>query len=53
MIYKIEIPQVVHDDIFEIVNYIFCFSFDFKITKSISDELYIKIASLNFMPNIF
>lgn len=53
MIYQIEIPNKVHNDIFELTDYIFKFSFDAVISKSISDMIYYAITSLRFMPYRF
>ncbi len=51
MFYKIEIPNIVHKDIFELIDYVFRFSFSSEITKKIYDNLYGAIFSLDFMPN--
>ncbi len=51
MFYKIVIRDVVHEDIYELSEYIFRFSFSKEISKKIYDDLYTNIFSLNFMPN--
>lgn len=51
MFYKIEIPNIVHEDIYELSEYVFRFSFSREISKKIYDDLYANIFSLDFMPN--
>lgn len=51
MFYKIEIPNIVHNDINKLTEYIFRFSFSREISKKIYDDLYANIFSLDFMPN--
>lgn len=51
MFYKIEIPQIVHNDINNLSDYIFRFSFSKEIAKKVFDNLYSSIFSLDFMPN--
>lgn len=50
MIYKIAIREEVHDDIFELADYILRFSFDPSIAQNISNMVYEKISSLSFFP---
>ena len=51
MFYKIEIPWLVHKDIFDLSDYVFRISFSIEIAKKIYDDLYACIFSLDFMPN--
>lgn len=51
MFYKIVIRDVVHEDIYELSEYVFRFSFSREISKKIYDDLYANIFSLDFMPN--
>lgn len=51
MLYKIEIPQIVHKDIGELSEYVFRISLSQNISRKIYDNLYSKIFALNFMPN--
>lgn len=51
MLYEIEIPNIVHNNISELTDYIYRFSFDLNISRKIYDELYKSIFSLNFLPN--
>ena len=51
MFYKIEISKTVEDDIFDLTDYIYRFTFDKILAKQIYDELYRKIFSLDFLPN--
>ena len=46
-----KIPKTVEDNINELVDYIYRFSFSIEITKNIYNELYKAIFSLNFLPN--
>jgi hypothetical protein len=51
MFYKIEIPNIVKNDIFELSDYIYRMSFDSFVSKKIYDDLYKAIFSLDFLPN--
>lgn len=51
MFYEIEIPPIVVNDIQELSDYIYRFSFDADMSRKIYDDLYKKIFSLNFLPN--
>ena len=51
MFYKIVIRDAVHDDINELSEYIFRFSFDINVSKKVYDNLYKAIFSLDFLPN--
>lgn len=51
MFYNVVIRDAVHDDINDLSDYIFRFSFSREIAKKIYDDLYSNIFSLNFMPN--
>lgn len=51
MFYKIEIPKVVENDISELSDYIYRFSYDKEIARKVYDELYKSIFSLDFLPN--
>lgn len=51
MFYKIEIPNIVKNDINELSDYIFRFSFSYEIAKKVYDDLYSTIFSLDFLPN--
>lgn len=53
MIYNIEIPDNVRDDIDKLTDYIYKKSFSKTISKKIYDELYRVIFSLNFMPEMY
>jgi len=53
MIYIVEIPEIVRKDINDLTEYIFKNSFSKIIAKKIYDELYKKIFSLNFMPEMY
>jgi len=51
MFYNIEIPKIVHKDIFELTRlYIFRLSYSIEISQKIYDNLYSAIFSLDFMP---
>ena len=51
MFYDIEIPRIVEDDIFDLTDYIYRFTFDKNVAKEIYDELYKNIFTLDFLPN--
>jgi len=51
MFYKVEIPNIVYNDIIELTDYIYRFSFDMSISKKVYDDLYKAIFSLDFLPN--
>jgi len=51
MIYNVVIRDAVHDDIRELTDYIYRFSYDITISQKIYDDLYKAIFSLNFLPN--
>jgi hypothetical protein len=51
MFYRIVIRDAIHDDIFELSDYIYRMSFDSIISKKIYDDLYKAIFSLDFLPN--
>jgi len=53
MFYEIVIRDQVHDDIIELTDYIYRFSFNKNISKKVYDNLYKSIFSLDFMPNRF
>lgn len=53
MLYKVVIRKKVYSDIDELVEYIYRFSFSKQISNKIYDELYKKIFSLNFMPEMY
>ena len=53
MIYNVEIPETIIIDINNLTEYIFKTSFSKVIAKKIYDELYKKIFSLNFMPEMY
>jgi len=50
MFYKVVIRDQVHDDIDELTEYIYRFSFDINVAKKIYNELYKVIFSLDFLP---
>jgi len=51
MFYKIEIPNIVHNDIIELTDYVLRFSFSKEVAKKIYDNVYSSIFSLDFLPN--
>lgn len=51
--YYIDISPDVDEDIFELTDYIFRFSFSKEIAKKIYNDIYNKIYSLNFMPYMY
>lgn len=51
MFYRIVIRDEVHDDIFELSDYIYRMSYDSFVSKKIYDDLYKAIFSLDFLPN--
>ena len=51
--YYIDISPDVDEDIFELTDYIFRFSFSKEIAQKIYNEIYSKIYSLNFMPHMY
>ncbi len=53
MIYKIVVRKEVHEDIFELADYILRFSFSVEIARNIKNNLYEKMSSLNFFPQKF
>lgn len=53
MLYRVVIRDVVHDDINDLSEYIYRFSFSKEIAKKVYDDLYSAIFSLNFLPNRF
>lgn len=50
MFYIIEMPPIVKNDIIELSDYIYRFSFNQEIAKRIYDDLYKAIFSLEFLP---
>lgn len=53
MFYKIEIPNIVKNDIYNLSDYIYRFSFSKQIANKVYNDLYSAIFSLNFLPNRF
>jgi len=51
MFYKIVIRDTVHDDIYELTDYILRFSFSKEVAQKIYDNIYSSIFSLDFLPN--
>lgn len=50
MFYKVEIPEAVKKDIFNISDYIFRFSFSEEISTRVYNDIYKAIFSLDFLP---
>ena len=53
MIYTVDLKDEAKNDIFELTDYIFRFSFSRNISDKIYDEIYQKIFSLEFMPHMY
>lgn len=53
MFYTVDLKDEAKNDIFELVDYIFRFSFSQKISDKIYDEIYQKVFSLEFMPEMY
>lgn len=53
MFYDIEIPECVENDIAQLSDYIYRFSFSKEISKQVYNELYKTIFSLEFLPYRF
>lgn len=53
MFYIVELKDEAKNDIFELTDYIFRFSFSQNISDKIYDEIYQKIFSLEFMPQMY
>jgi len=51
MFYNVDIRDAVFDDIFDLSEYVYRFSFSKEIAKNIYDDLYKAIFSLEFLPN--
>lgn len=53
MFYKIVMRDAVHNDIFNLTEYIYRFSLSKQIANKVYNDLYSAIFSLNFLPNRF
>jgi len=53
MFYIVELKDEAKNDIFELADYIFRFSFSQNISDKIYDEIYQKVFSLEFMPEMY